>query len=86
MATRSADRRLAGRGADGAGGWLASACRLILNVRLERVKQLLTETNLSLPDIADRTGFNHSEYLSMVFKQRTGQTVTAFRKVRPGRP
>jgi len=30
-----ADRpiRLEGRGADGAGGWLASACRLILNVR-----------------------------------------------------
>ena len=25
--------RLEGRGADGAGGWLASACRLILNVR-----------------------------------------------------
>ena len=36
MATRSADRptRLTGRGADGAGGWLASACRLILNVRI----------------------------------------------------
>ena len=28
-----ADNRLEGRGADGAGGWLASACRLILNVR-----------------------------------------------------
>jgi signal transduction histidine kinase len=28
-----ASGRLEGRGADGAGGWLASACRLILNVR-----------------------------------------------------
>jgi LacI family transcriptional regulator len=55
---------------------------VILNIRLERVKQLLIDTTLSLPDIADRTGFNHSEYLSMVFKQRTGQTVTAFRKSR----
>ena len=34
MATSSADKpRLESRGADGAGGWLASACRLILNVR-----------------------------------------------------
>ena len=34
MATPSADKpRLESRGADGAGGWLASACRLILNVR-----------------------------------------------------
>ena len=53
---------------------------VILGVRLERVKQLLVDTKLSLPEIADRTGFNHSEYLSMVFKQRTGQTITAFRK------
>jgi signal transduction histidine kinase len=29
-----ADRRFEGRGADGAGGWLAGACRLILNVRV----------------------------------------------------
>jgi len=55
---------------------------VILGIRLERVKQLLTDTTLPLPDIADRTGFNHSEYLSMVFKQRTGQTITAFRRSR----
>ena len=30
---RISRRRLEGRGADGAGGWLGSACRLILNVR-----------------------------------------------------
>ena len=36
--------RLEGRGADGAGGWLASACRLILNVRLG----ILVVTLLSL--------------------------------------
>ena len=55
---------------------------VILGVRLERVKQLLIDTKLSLSEIADRAGFNHSEYLSMVFKQRTGQTITAFRKAR----
>src|SRR4051794_13006845 len=31
--TQAGPTRLEGRGADGAGGWLASACRLILNVR-----------------------------------------------------
>ena len=30
---RKRPARLESRGADGAGGWLASACRLILNVR-----------------------------------------------------
>jgi signal transduction histidine kinase len=44
VATRSGDKRLASRGADGAGGWLASACRLILNVRLG----ILVVTLLSL--------------------------------------
>ena len=46
MATRSGDRptRLTSRGADGAGGWLASACRLILNVRMG----ILVVTLLSL--------------------------------------
>ena len=46
MATRSEDKptRLTSRGADGAGGWLASACRLILNVRLG----ILVVTLLSL--------------------------------------
>ena len=46
MATRSADKpsRLSSRGADGAGGWLASACRLILNVRMG----ILVVTLLSL--------------------------------------
>src|SRR3954465_6192190 len=33
MGRRLAEPRLMERGIDGAGGWLASACRLILNVR-----------------------------------------------------
>jgi signal transduction histidine kinase len=45
-----ADRRLEGRGADGAGGWLASACRLILNVRCG----ILLITAISLSEETDR--------------------------------
>ncbi|MSU50050.1 MAG: DNA-binding transcriptional regulator [Opitutus sp.] len=51
----------------------------ILHVRLNRVQQLLLETDLPLYLIADRTGFEHVEYLSVVFKRETGKTTSAFR-------
>lgn len=51
----------------------------ILGVRLARVKQLLGETDLPLYTIAERTGFAHVEYLSVVFKRETGRTPSAFR-------
>ncbi len=52
----------------------------ILQARLTRVKQLLSETDLPLYLIAERTGFEHVEYLSVVFKRETGATPTAFRE------
>ena len=52
----------------------------IVRQRIGRVQQLLSETELSLREIADRTGFEHAEYLSVAFKQATGQTPTQFRK------
>jgi LacI family transcriptional regulator len=51
----------------------------ILQVRLNRVRQLLTETKLSLYQIAERTGFEHVEYLSVVFKRETGLTPSRYR-------
>lgn len=51
----------------------------ILQVRLARVKQLLGETELALYQIAERTGFEHVEYLSVVFKRETGLTPSAWR-------
>ncbi len=51
----------------------------ILNVRLNRVKQLLADTDLSLEEIAARTGFAHPEYLSVTFKRETGETPRDFR-------
>ena len=51
----------------------------IIRVQLNRVKQLLTETDLSLEDIAERTGFAHVEYLSVVFKKKMGQPPSRFR-------
>jgi LacI family transcriptional regulator len=51
----------------------------ITRTRLERVKELLTETDLSLTAIAHRTGYKHVEYLSVVFKRETGQSPGEYR-------
>jgi LacI family transcriptional regulator len=52
----------------------------ILHVRLSRVKQLLSDTDLPLYLIAERTGFEHVEYLSVVFKRETRMTPSAWRE------
>jgi LacI family transcriptional regulator len=51
----------------------------ILGVKLDRVKRLLAETDLSLAAIADRTGFAHVEYLSVAFKRSGGVTASEYR-------
>ncbi len=51
----------------------------ILHLRLSRVQQLLADTDLPLYTIAERTGFEHVEYLSVAFKRETGLTPRAFR-------
>lgn len=52
----------------------------IVRVKLSRVKQLLRETKLKMSAIARRTGFEHTEYLSVAFKQNIGVTPTAYRR------
>ena len=52
----------------------------ILRVRLERIKRLLAETDLPLRLIAERTGFDHVEYLSVAFRRETGQTPSLYRR------
>ena len=44
----------------------------ILRVQLARAKQLLAETDLPLPQVAERCGFNHSEYFNAIFRLKTG--------------
>jgi LacI family transcriptional regulator len=61
----------------------------ITAIRMQRVKQLLTETDLSLNDIADRAGFSYVEYLSTSFRHHTGQSPSSYRRKfrrRPGQP
>jgi LacI family transcriptional regulator len=52
----------------------------ILRVRLERVKQLLTQPGWTLDAIAHKTGFRHGEYLSAVFHREFNLTPGAYRR------
>jgi LacI family transcriptional regulator len=49
-------------------------------VQVKRIKQLLAETDLPLAEIAGLSGFEHVEYLSVVFKRLTGQSPGAYRR------
>ena len=49
-------------------------------LRLQRSKQLLASTNLSLAEIADRVGYDNADYFSAAFKKKKHITPTNFRK------
>jgi LacI family transcriptional regulator len=51
----------------------------ILRTRLDRVRNLLAETELPLKQIALKAGFTHPEYMNVIFKERTGQTPGQYR-------
>ncbi len=52
----------------------------IQRVQLNRVKELLSGTDLALAQIAERAGFKHTEYLSVVFKREIGLPPSAYRQ------
>ncbi len=53
----------------------------IFRVQVNRVKQLLTATDLPLEEISERTGFTHVEYLSVAFKREVGIPPSRYRAV-----
>ncbi len=52
----------------------------IAAVRLQRVKQLLVETDLPLAVVSERAGFAHVQYLCTAFRQATGTTPGVYRR------
>jgi len=52
----------------------------IWRVRIEQAKELLTETDLSMPSIASRSGFSSPQRMAVVFRKVTGMTPTEFRR------
>jgi AraC family transcriptional regulator len=56
--------------------------RYIISFRIEKVKELLVYSSLSLEDIAFRLGFSSAPHLSRQFKTVTGINPSHFRKIR----
>ncbi|QDV06038.1 Xylose operon regulatory protein [Planctomycetes bacterium Poly30] len=52
----------------------------ILRARIERIRALLLETDLTIAEIARRTSFQHVEYMTVAFKRALGCTPTAYRQ------
>ncbi|WP_248963841.1 XylR family transcriptional regulator [Sphaerisporangium perillae] len=52
----------------------------IMRVRMARVAELLSVTDWTLPQIAGRLNFSHSEYMSVAFKRFTGKSPGEYRR------
>lgn len=52
----------------------------IRRVQMAKIRQLLCETEFPLKKIAELTGFEHVEYMCVVFKRLTGTTPGSYRK------
>ncbi len=53
----------------------------IRRVRLERAKELLLQTSLSIPEVAESSGFGSPEYMSYVFRETLQLTPLRYRKM-----
>jgi LacI family transcriptional regulator len=52
----------------------------IIRVRVERVRELLSSTDLTLHQIAERLDFSHSEYMGVRVKPHTGKSPGVYRR------
>jgi LacI family transcriptional regulator len=52
----------------------------ILRIQLDRVKSLLTQTELPLKEIAEMSGFSNPNYLNVAFKRELGMTPGEYRE------
>jgi two-component system response regulator YesN len=56
----------------------------ILSLRIKRACELLSESNMSLPDVSQKIGYNDYFYFSKVFKKVVGQTPSQYREISGG--
>ena len=52
----------------------------VLNIRLQHAKRLLSETALSVGEIAERCGFSNPYHFSRTFREQTGTTPSNYRR------
>lgn len=50
-------------------------------IRVNRIKELLSESELGLLEISEKTGFEHVSYMSFLFKRETGISPIAYRQI-----
>ena len=54
-------------------------CHFLNHFRVEKSKKLLSDTDMSILDVAVAVGFNNQNYYSTVFKKFTGETPFSYR-------
>ncbi len=52
----------------------------IRRAHMERAKELLTNSDMPVPDVAEKSGFGSPEYLSFMFRRELGKTPLKFRR------
>lgn len=52
----------------------------LTSCRLDKAKQLLTETSQSVPEVSEAIGYPAHEHFQKLFKKKIGQTPSAYRK------
>ncbi|WP_337100515.1 helix-turn-helix transcriptional regulator [Paenibacillus sp. YIM B09110] len=62
---------------------LTTIVDMINHVRMEKAKELLTTTEYSVSDIAEKTGYTSSSYFHRMFKKIYGVTPSEFRNAHP---
>lgn len=55
---------------------------IISEIRLNKAKELLKNSEYTIGDIAEKTGFTSSSYFYRIFKNRTGITPSDYRKIK----
>ncbi len=57
-----------------------TAMTYLTEIRIEKAKKLLIETNNKISDIAKKVGYNNASYFGQSFKKETGFSPNSFRK------
>ena len=52
----------------------------ITDMRIEKAKKLLTNSNDSIAEICEKIGYNYQAYFTKIFKEKTGMSPIQYRK------
>ncbi|MCR5667092.1 MAG: response regulator [Eubacterium sp.] len=52
----------------------------VTNLRIEKAKELLSDSTMKMYEISDAVGFQDYTYFSQIFKKKTGMTLSEYRK------